>query len=129
MAYMGKSLTEVVKDLLEPAIRDMDGYASSTVKRVDIWHDMTEDEILIGVAHRLFTRREIDDGTYKLSFRSRISTMLGADLPKIGREITVERRQLLARGRKGEEVETESSKHWRAKCTLMKGGEWMPKLY
>lgn len=87
-----------MRDLLLPALRAAKAYAGRNVKEVDLFIDHVEDTLDLAVRHKLFSRQEIEDGSFKLSFRSRVeAAMLSAEVPN-GRRLTVERRSFLARG-------------------------------
>lgn len=92
----GNKLTST-QCLLEPAIREAMAYAGKNVKNASLFVDFSEDDINLRVTHRLFSRSEIDDGSFKLSFRSRVARALQADQMPNGRHLVVERRSFLAR--------------------------------
>ena len=88
------------RDLLQPALWDMKGWAGPRVKECDIQTNYAEDCIDLVVRHTLFTREEIQDGSYKANCRLRMEAALLANAPKDGLRATVERRSFLARAAK-----------------------------
>lgn len=88
------------RDLLLPALHGLMKWAGSTVRDVSLEKNFTEDAIDLVVRHRLFTRRDVDDGTYKANFRGRVAKMICADQMPNGRALVVERRSFLARAAK-----------------------------
>ncbi len=86
-----------VRDLIIPGLWSIRAWADPSIKEVDIRTNLAEDTIELAVVHTLFTRNEIDDGSFKQSFRGRLERALLADGVPNGRQLTVERRSFLAR--------------------------------
>lgn len=85
------------RDLLMPALSSLRTYAAPSVKHVEIGQNFLEDTIELSVIYTLFTRHELEDGSYKLNFKNRIGKMLLSDSMPNGRALVVERRSFLAR--------------------------------
>jgi hypothetical protein len=88
---------EAVRALLTPGLCGFRQYAGPRVVDATLWTDYAEDNIKLRVTHLLFTRNEIDDGSYKANFRLRVAEAMLANAPKDGRRVLVERRSFLAR--------------------------------
>ena len=85
------------RDLLLPALWAVRQRAGPRVKECDIQVNLADDSIDLFVRHTLFTRSELEDGSFKANFRGRTEEALLANAPKTGQRITVERRSFLAR--------------------------------
>lgn len=83
--------------ILLPALREAQQYAANRVKHLDISANDADNTIDLHVTHTLFNHHELDDGSFKQSFRSRVAAAIGADHMPNGRQLTVERRSFLAR--------------------------------
>ncbi len=89
------NVLENVRGVLLPGVFQLVG--ESGVRSADIFVDHVEDCLILGVSHRLVTRCEIDDGTWKRVFYPRAAADFGLPRRPSGELLVADRKSLSAR--------------------------------